>query len=167
MSFFDRAKAAATDLAAKADQAMSNAGIAGSPMGAPPAAHPGASEADGALRDYGLILWREQHGHPIDATERERVVGVLRRLDGAGQLAALRVGAPPPPTGGGLFGGPSTAPPPPPPGAAAAAHAAAQAAPAPPATTPPPPAPAATPPPPAPSQTSGGSSAPPPPPSWA
>jgi hypothetical protein len=122
MSFFEKAKQAATEMAAKADQAMANAGISGPGLGTgaagpggPGGQAGGGREAEAALRDYGLLVWREQHGHPIDATEKEHVVGVLRRLECSGALEVLRVGgvvpgaaAPPPP------------PPPPPPGAAAA-----------------------------------------------
>lgn len=159
MSFFDRAKAAAGELAAKADQAMANAGIAG------PAAGGGGGEMDAALRDYGLISWREHHGQPVDATDKERVLEALRRMESAGQLQALRVGAPASSgsAGSSLFGG-SAGPvaPPPPPGAAAAA---ASAPGAPGAAPPPPPAPPTSPPPPP--ASGGGTAPPPPPPSWA
>ena len=48
MSFFEKAKQAATEMAAKADQAMANAGIAGGTVGGPTG---GTREADAALRD--------------------------------------------------------------------------------------------------------------------
>lgn len=156
MSFFERAKAAATDLAAKADTAMGNAGLMGGTPGMPgaPGAGPAAGPADRALRDYGLLVWREQNGGAVDAAVKERVVGALREMEAAGQLAPLQValgasapaGGPPPPPGAAA----AAAGPPPPPGAASAAPSAAE-----------PSAPQSAPPPPPPG------SAPPPPPSWA
>lgn len=160
MSFFEKAKQAATEMAAKADQAMANAGLAGGTAGAPAG---GSREADAVLRDYGLLMWRQAQGQPVDPGERERVVGVLRGLESAGALTHLRVGGVGG-AGGSLFGGPTPTPPPPPPGAAAAQQAGSAGE-----ATPPPP-----PPPPAesgeagpPSQSHGGTAPPPPPPSWA
>ncbi|GIL36481.1 hypothetical protein [Phycicoccus sp. DTK01] len=124
MSFFERAKAAASDLAAKADVAMSNAGVNVPGMG-----------GDRALRDLGVLAWLEATGRPVDAADRERVMATLRELETAGRLGPLTVtpaqpyGAPPPPPGAG-------GPPPPPPGAGA--------------PPPPPPAPGAGAPPPPP-----------------
>lgn len=189
MSFFDKAKQAATEMAAKADQAMANAGISGPPGGiAGSLGGAGAHSADAALRDYGLISWREAHGQPVDASEKERVLGALRDLEASGSLAALRVtgGA----TGSSMFGAPAPGAPPPPPGAAAAAAAARSAGPDGGvggagagagagagggsflASPPPPPAPAAPTAPPAPPAqeppvSGGGTAPPPPPPSWA
>lgn len=123
MSFFERAKAAASDLAAKADVAMSNAGVNVPGMG-----------GDRALRDLGVLAWLEATGRPVDAADRERVMTTLRELETAGRLGPLTVtptqpyGAPPPPPGAGA--------PPPPPGAGA--------------PPPPPPAPGAGAPPPPP-----------------
>lgn len=174
MSFLDRAKAAANDLAAKADTAMANAGISGPGLGTGAAGGAGGSarEAESTLRDYGLLVWREQHGHPVDATEKEGVVAAMRRLEGAGAFAALRVGGVVPGAAGvagvagalgGLFGtstgSSASSPAPPPPGAAAAAAGAAG---APGATSQPP-----TPEPSGEQQTQGGHVPPPPPPSWA
>lgn len=124
MSFFERAKAAASDLAAKADVAMSNAGVNVPGMG-----------GDRALRDLGVLAWLEATGRPVDAADRERVMATLRELETAGRLGPLTVtpaqpyGAPPPPPG-------SAGAPPPPPGAGA--------------PPPPPPAPGAGAPPPPP-----------------
>ena len=88
MGFLDKAKQAANEMAAKADQAMANAGISG-PAGAPGGM--GANRAaDAALRDFGLITWREAHGHPVDASEKERVLHTLQGLEAGGQLAPLR-----------------------------------------------------------------------------
>ncbi|GGL36333.1 hypothetical protein H9L10_14625 [Phycicoccus endophyticus] len=104
MSFFERAKAAANDLAAKADVAMSSAGISVPGMG-----------ADRALRDLGVLAWLGATGRPVDPADRERVMGTLRQLESEGRLGSLTVtpppgyGAPPPPGGSGA----ASAPPPP------------------------------------------------------
>ncbi len=108
MSFFDRAKAAASDLAAKADVAMANAGISVPGIG-----------GDRALRDMGVLAWLEATGRPVDPADRERVMTALRELETAGRLGPLTVtpaepyGTPPPPPGA---GGGTPPPPPPPPG---------------------------------------------------
>lgn len=92
MGFLDKAKQAANEMAAKADQAMANAGISG-PAGTPGGM--GANRAaDAALRDFGLITWREAHGHPVDASEKERVLHTLQGLEAGGQLAPLRCTSP-------------------------------------------------------------------------
>ena len=142
MSFFERAKAAASDLAAKADVEMKKAGI--STPGAPGA---GGAVADRALRDLGVLAYLEATGRAASPDDRARVLATLRELESSGRLGPLTVapaaygapGAPPPPPPAGA------APPPPPPGG----------------TPPPPPPPGAAPPPPP------GSTPPPPPPSWA
>jgi hypothetical protein len=152
MSFFERAKAAASDLAAKADVEMKKAGI-----NTPGAA--GGAGAERALRDLGVLTYLEATGRPASADDRARVMATLHELESTGRLGQLSVT---PPT----YGSPSG--PPPPPGAAAAAAtpppppppSAAPAPPPPPGATPPPP-PGATPPPPP------GATPPPPPPSWA
>lgn len=118
MSFFERAKAAASDLAAKADVAMSNAGVNVPGMG-----------GDRALRDLGVLAWLEATGRPVDAADRERVMATLRELETAGRLGPLTVtpaqpyGAPPPPPGSAGAPPPpgASAPPPPPPAPGAGA----------------------------------------------
>ena len=111
MSFFERAKAAASDLAAKADVAMTNAGISVPGIG-----------SDRALRDLGVLAWLDANGRPVDAADRERVMATLRDLEAAGRLGPLTVtpaepyGTPPPPPGAA-----AGTPPPPPPGAPAGA----------------------------------------------
>jgi hypothetical protein len=154
MSFFERAKAAATDLAAKADVAMNQAGIN----------TPGAGGGDRALRDLGVLAYLEATGRPASADDRARLLATLRELESTGRLGPLTVspatgtpGAPPPPPG-------STPPPPPPPPGSRV-------------EPPPPPAtpgyagdaPVSPPPPPPPGSdtTPPGSTPPPPPPSWA
>jgi len=166
MSFFERAKAAANDLAAKADAEMKKAGIntpgspvgGGSPGGAGSAGG-GGGVGDRALRDLGVLAYLEATGRPASAQDRDRVLAYLRDLESSGRLGPLTLTPqPPPPPPPAAYGGP-----PPPPGAAAAA------APPPPppssdAGSPPPPPP---PPPSGPEPTPPGSTPPPPPPSWA
>ena len=164
MSFFERAKAAANDLAAKADAEMKKAGIntpgspvgGGSPGGAGSAGG-GGGVGDRALRDLGVLAYLEATGRPASAQDRDRVLAYLRDLESSGRLGPLTLTPTPPPPPA-AYGGP-----PPPPGPAAAA------APPPPppgsdAGSPPPPPP---PPPSGPEPTPPGSTPPPPPPSWA
>lgn len=154
MSFFERAKAAASDLAAKADVAMNQSGIS-TPGGV-------GGGGDRALHDLGVLAYLEATGRPASADDRARLMATLRELESNGRLGPLTVspptygspGAPPPPPG-------TTPPPPPPPGS----HG----------EPPPPPAtpgyagdaPSAPTPPPPPDTTPPGSTPPPPPPSWA
>lgn len=104
MGFLDKAKAAANDLAAKADSALSQASASWS----------GAGDAERLLRDYGLLTWREQHGQAVDEADLTRVRDALQALEGDGRLATLQVHtqpAPPPP--GSQPPGAQPAPPPP------------------------------------------------------
>jgi hypothetical protein len=129
MGFLDKAKQAATELAAKAETAMDQAGLSGS----------GAAdtrEADRLLRNLGVLAYREQTGMPVDHGERERVLSGLRDLESQGRLGALTLregtaagqATPPPPPGmagqtppppPGMAG---QTPPPPPGGGMAAPH---------------------------------------------
>lgn len=144
MGFLDKAKAAATDLAAKADTALANSGMGG-PGGGP----------DKYFRDLGVLAYLEANGRASSPEERERVMEALRAMEQRGEIrsfalqtAAAAAGTVPPP--------PGAAQAPPPPGAGA-----------PPTGTMPPSAP-----PPAPVQESvepqppAPSAPPPPPPSW-
>lgn len=130
MGFLDKAKAAANDLAAKADSALSQASASWS----------GAGDAERLLRDYGLLTWREQHGQSVDQADLTRVREGLEALDADGRLATLQVHtqpAPPPPGSPGAPPPPGSHATPPPPGSQ---------------TAPPPPGPQSAPPQPAPSQ---------------
>ena len=118
MSFLDKAKAAATDFAAKADQALGQAGLGG-PAGG------GGGDADRALRDLGVLAWLELNGRPGDAQARETVVATLRRLEAEGRLGSLTLssayatgGAYPPPPGAAAAQAAGVPVPPPPPGGA-------------------------------------------------
>lgn len=124
MGFMDKAKAAADNLAAKADTAFANSGLGG----------PGAAVSpEKLLRDLGVVTFLEATGRPAPDGERERLMGALSSLEAAGTLPALVLQTTPPPPG---------AVPPPPGGMAPP-----PAAPAPPASTGPV-APSAPPPPP-------------------
>jgi hypothetical protein len=146
MGFLDKAKAAANDLAAKADTALGNAGL-----GAPKP--PGSGDADKYFHDLGVLTYLEATGRGGDPDERARVMSALQEIDAHGAIRSFNLHTAPPPA-------PGTAPPPP--GAASAA------APPPPpgvagASAPPPPPSAVAPEPPAPPAPPV---APPPPPSW-
>ncbi len=140
MSFFERAKAAANDLAAKADAEMKKAGIS-TPGGTSVMGGASGGGADRALRDLGVLSYLEATGRPASADDRARVLATLRELESTGRLGQLSVSP--------AYAAPGTPPPPPPPPPGAAAASAAM-------SPPPPPPPGAAPPPP-----------PPPPPSWA
>jgi hypothetical protein len=87
MSFLERAKAAANDLAAKADVAMSQAGIStpGTPGG-----------GDRALRDLGVLAYLEATGRGVNPADRDRLLATLRELESSGRLGPLTVSPPPP-----------------------------------------------------------------------
>jgi hypothetical protein len=141
MGFLDKAKAAANDLAAKADTAL-----AGSGMGGPGGATGG--QPDKLFRDLGVLAYLEATERQAPDGERERIMGTLREAEQRGAIPsfALQTAAPPP----------SSVPPPP----GAAAQQAQQ--------TPPPPTMAAPPPgAPVPQAPVTPSAPPPPPPSWA
>jgi len=138
MGFLDKAKAAASDLAAKADSAIAGAGasLAGTP------------NPEALLRDLGILTFLESTGREGSGAERHRIMTSLLELEKVGVLRSFDLktaaAAAPPPPGAGVV--------PPPPGAAAAPAAAA--------VPPPPSAPTDAPAP-------LGGTPPPPPPSWA
>lgn len=140
MGFLDKAKAAANDLAAKADTALAGSGLGG----------PGGTGAqpDKLFRDLGVIAYLEATDRQAPEGERERIMGTLRETEQRGSIPsfALQTAAPQP----------GTVPPPP----GAATQQAQQ----------PPPAPTMAPPPPGapvPESPVTPSAPPPPPPSWA
>ena len=142
MGFLDKAKAAANDLAAKADTAMAGSGLGG----------PAGGQPDKLFRDLGVLAFLEATGRQGPDGERERVMGTLREIEQRGGISsfALQTGAPPP---GSV---------PPPPGAAAQQSAQGQQT-APPAPSPAPPPPGA----PVAEAPVAPTAPPPPPPSWA
>ena len=123
MGLLDRAKAAATDLAAKADTALSGAG----------ASLAGTANPESLLRDLGVLTYLESTGREASPEERHRVMTELLEAEKVGVLRSfeLRTAAPAAP---------------PPPGAAAAVPPPPAAAPATPAAPPPPGATPAAPP---------------------
>ena len=90
MGFFDKAKAAATELAAKADGALASSGMAG------PAA--AAKHADRLFRDLGVLAYLETTGRPVDGPARERLPAELAAVAGqAGNPSIAPTTAPHPP----------------------------------------------------------------------
>ncbi|WP_225755002.1 hypothetical protein [Actinotalea sp. Marseille-Q4924] len=103
MGFLDKAKAAANELATKADTALSGAGLGGPGTG---------GDADAHLRDLGVLTYLEATSRPADDGERRRVIAALERMEQQGALRSLtlRTTAAPPAPGAG------SVPPPPGPG---------------------------------------------------
>lgn len=107
MGFLDKAKAAANDLAQKADTALASSGLGG----------PGAG-AERFLRDLGVITYLDSVGRPVPETERERVLTALRDLEQRGEIGALTLQTtaaqatvvPPPPGAAGQAPPPPAAP---------------------------------------------------------
>lgn len=145
MGFLDKAKAAANDLAAKADTALSGAGMAA----------PGGGDAERYFRDLGVLAYLEWSGRPSPAGDRERIMAVLREMDARGAIRSYALHTAPPPAPG----APAAAPPP---GAGTAPGTVPSAPPGPAESRAEGGGPAATPQPPTPQPPS----APPPPPSW-
>jgi hypothetical protein len=118
MGFLDKAKAAANELAAKADTALANSGLGG----------PGAAVSpEKLLRDLGVVAYLEATGRTAPAGERERLLAALGELETAGTLPALVLqttpappaAATPPASAVPPAPGAATPPPPAPPGPAA------------------------------------------------
>ncbi|WP_024285891.1 hypothetical protein [Cellulomonas sp. KRMCY2] len=122
MGFLDKAKAAASDLAAKADTALGSSGLTGGPKPA------GAGDVDRYFHDLGVLTYLEASGRPADPADRARVMTNLQELDSSGAIRSFALHTAPPPAPG-MAGAV-----PPPPGMAG--------------TTPPPPGMAGTTPPP-------------------
>ena len=100
MSIFERPKAAANDLAAKADAEMRKAGIS-TPGGVPGTGGFGGGGAasaagDRALRDLGVLTYLEATGRPSSAQDRDRVLAGLRGLESCGPLGPPALSAPRP-----------------------------------------------------------------------
>ena len=137
MGFLDKAKAAANDLAAKADTALGSSGLGG------PKASGG--DADRYFRDLGVLSYLEASGRPADLAERRRVMATLQDLDNRGAIPSFTLHTSPPPPPGSAAGGQGGFPPPPaaagapPPPPPAGTGPQPQAPPAAPATLPPPP----------------------------
>lgn len=132
MGFLDKAKAAASDLAAKADTALNTPGTGAGAGG------PKAGDADKYFHDLGVLTYLETVGRPTDPAERERVMGALQQLDQSGEIRSYALHTTPPPAPGAAaqvppppgMAGTASAAPPPMPGAAASPAPTAPAAPA-------------------------------------
>ena len=98
----DKARAAANDLAAKADTAL-----ASSKMGGPGASGSG-GDADRYFRDLGVLAYLGANGRPAPPEDRERVMDALQEMETRGVIGTftLHTSVPPPPGSG-------TVPPPP------------------------------------------------------
>jgi hypothetical protein len=112
MGFLDKAKAAANDLAAKADTALASSGMGGS----------GGSggQPDKLFRDLGVIAYLEATGRQAPDGERERVMSTLGEIEQRGgipsfalQSAAPAPGTVPPPPGAAAQQEQPSPPPPP------------------------------------------------------
>jgi hypothetical protein len=108
MGFLDKAKAAANDLAAKADTAMAGSGLGGGAAGGQP---------DKLFRDLGVLAYLEATDRPGADAERQRILGTLRETEQRGGIPsfALQTAAPPPssvppPPGAGAQQSPPAAP---------------------------------------------------------
>lgn len=95
MGFLDKARATASELAAKADTALASSGLGG----------PGA-EADKYLRDLGVLTYLEANGRAVSPDDRERVMEALRAMEARGEIrsfalhtAVAAAGTVPPPPG--------------------------------------------------------------------
>ncbi|MBA3310915.1 MAG: hypothetical protein H0U28_12850 [Nocardioidaceae bacterium] len=99
MGLLDKARAAATDLAAKADTARVKPGAGGSGSG---------GDADRYFRDLGVLAYLEANGRSTSLEDRERVMDALKGMETQGTIGTfmLQTSVPPPPGG--------TVPPPPP-----------------------------------------------------
>jgi hypothetical protein len=108
MGFLDKARAAANDLAAKADTALASSGLGG----------PGAG-ADRYFHDLGVLAFLEAEGRGFEPEERARVLEALRGMDSRGEIRsfALHTATPGP---GSVPPPPGAAQAPPPPGASSA-----------------------------------------------
>lgn len=102
MGFLDKARAAANDLAAKADTALASSGLGG----------PGA-DAERYFRDLGVLAYLDANGRPVSDDDRERVMEALRAMEARGEIRSFALqtavaapGTVPPPPG-------ASAPPPP------------------------------------------------------
>ena len=93
MGFLDKAKAAASDLAAKADTALASSGLGG----------PGASgggDGEKYFRDLGVLAYLEATGRPGAAEDRLRVMTSLQGLEARGSIRSFALHTAPPPAPG-------------------------------------------------------------------
>jgi hypothetical protein len=130
MGFLDKAKAAASDLAAKADTALASSGLGG----------PGASgggDGEKYFRDLGVLTYLEAAGRPTSPEDRLRVMAALHELESRGSIRSFALHTAPPPAPGTTGSDEQLGYPPPPTAGGTSPHW--QAPPAAPVTPPPPP----------------------------
>ncbi len=108
MGFLDKAKAAATDLAAKADTALASSGIS------VPGVAAGGGEADKYFHDLGVLTYLQATGRQAAAADHDRVMAALQQLEARGAIKSLALHtATPPPPGAAQAWGQGGYPPPP------------------------------------------------------
>lgn len=105
MGFMDKAKAAATDLAAKAETAINQAGGAGQSSLD--------KNVDQLYRDLGMLTYLESTGRTVDPADRVRLIESLRTAEGSGAISSFALSSAPPPPPGAVAAGTASAPPPP------------------------------------------------------
>lgn len=105
MGFMDKAKAAATDLAAKAETAINQAGGAGQSSLD--------KNVDQLYRDLGMLTYLESTGRTVDPADRARLMESLRTAESSGAISSFALSSAPPPPPGAVAAGMASAPPPP------------------------------------------------------
>lgn len=105
MGFMDKAKAAATDFAAKAETAINQAGGAGQSSLD--------KNVDQLYRDLGMLTYLESTGRSIDPADRTRLIESLQTAEGSGAISSFALSTAPPPPPGAVAAGTAAAPPPP------------------------------------------------------
>lgn len=105
MGFMDKAKAAATDLAAKAETAINQAGGAGQSSLD--------KNVDQLYRDLGMLTYLESTGRAVDPADRTRLIESLRTAESSGAISSFALVSAPPPPPGAVAAGTVSAPPPP------------------------------------------------------
>ena len=112
MGFLDKAKAAASDLAAKADTALASSGLGG------PGNTGGGGDAGKYFHDLGVLTYLETTARATDPRDRARVLAALQDMEARGAIRSFALHTAPPPQPGAPGNGPGGFAPPPPPGAA-------------------------------------------------
>lgn len=105
MGFMDKAKAAATDFAAKAETAINQAGGAGQSSLD--------KNVDQLYRDLGMLTYLESTGRSIDPADRTRLIESLQTAESSGAISSFALSTAPPPPPGAVAAGTAAAPPPP------------------------------------------------------
>lgn len=106
MGFLDKAKAAANDLAAKADSTLAKSGIGvpGTPIGA--------GDSDRLFHDLGVLAYLRETGRDFSAAELQRVMAELQQLEARSAIRSYALYTAPPPPPGAAPPAPGMTPPP-------------------------------------------------------